>query len=188
MSQLLDALKQSDQRRQKLKLRSAVESGQTIIPTSSSQVELKSPRWPWLVAVLLVGSAVGGVWLLGAGLFGSPLMDVEAKEAELASASGPLLSDPSAEKLETVTEVLPRVTQLSDQIAKQLPALAFTQHEFAAEDHLRRVVINGRLLQEGDAIVPGLLLEIISPDGVVLDYSGVRFRMLALEQWPSADS
>ena len=38
------------------------------------------------------------------------------------------------------------------------------------------VSINSRMLKEGESLAPGLRLEQITPDGVILSYKGYRFQ------------
>ena len=40
----------------------------------------------------------------------------------------------------------------------------------------RSVLINNRLLREGDEIAPGFMLEQMMPNGMVLSYKGYRYR------------
>ncbi|MFC0712015.1 general secretion pathway protein GspB [Azorhizophilus paspali] len=47
---------------------------------------------------------------------------------------------------------------------------------YADDAHLRMVVINDRILRQGGQADPGVVLERIAGDGVVLNYRDYRFR------------
>ena len=49
-------------------------------------------------------------------------------------------------------------------------------HQYASQPGGSRVMINNSVLHAGDAIAPGLKLEQITADGVILSYQGYRFQ------------
>ncbi len=49
-------------------------------------------------------------------------------------------------------------------------------HAYSARPADRMVGINNRMLREGEHVVPGLKLEQITPEGMVLGYKGYSFR------------
>ena len=49
-------------------------------------------------------------------------------------------------------------------------------HAYSDTPEKRLVGIGSRILREGDYVVPGLQLEEITPDGMILSYRGYRFR------------
>ncbi|MBR9869487.1 MAG: GspB domain-containing protein [Oceanospirillales bacterium] len=67
--------------------------------------------------------------------------------------------------------------QLPVEIQRSLPQLSFTVHIYASDPTARMVKVNGRILREGDTISTGLVLDQITPDGVVLEFRRYRFRM-----------
>lgn len=72
-----------------------------------------------------------------------------------------------------------RVVSFSDlppAVRRSLPRLSLSGFAHADETELRMAVINDRVLREGEELSPGLKLERIAPDGVVLNYQGHRFR------------
>ncbi len=77
---------------------------------------------------------------------------------------------------------VPQVTIVSNMsdlpvtIQQELPAMSISVHAYSAKPAERLVGINGRLLHEGDAVAPGLTLEQISADGMILSYKGYIFR------------
>ena len=61
-------------------------------------------------------------------------------------------------------------------LSAQITATAGERSGFQfAFDLTKHGLINQRLLREGDQVSPGLTLEGIRPDGVVLNYRGRRF-------------
>jgi len=65
---------------------------------------------------------------------------------------------------------------LPEQLRSELPSLAVGGYIYSANRADRSVLINKRLLREGDEIAPGLLLERMKPEGMILNYKGYRYR------------
>ncbi len=61
-------------------------------------------------------------------------------------------------------------------IQQDLPPMSVSVHAYSAKAGERLVGINSRLLHEGDEVAPGLKLEQITPDGMILSYKGYTFR------------
>jgi general secretion pathway protein B len=61
-------------------------------------------------------------------------------------------------------------------IQQELPPMSISVHAYSAKAADRLVGINNRLLHEGAEVAPGLKLEQITPEGMVLSYKGYRFR------------
>lgn len=73
----------------------------------------------------------------------------------------------------------PAVGTLQDlpaQIQHEIPAFTVGGYIYSGSKADRSVLINGRLLHEGDEAVPGVVLEKMTPSGMVLGYKGYRFR------------
>ncbi len=68
------------------------------------------------------------------------------------------------------------MAELPLSIQQELPAMSITVHAYSAKPADRLVGINSRLLREGDEVAPGLKLERITPDGMILNYKGYSFR------------
>lgn len=49
-------------------------------------------------------------------------------------------------------------------------------HQYSSRPRNRFVTINNQTLQEGESVAPGITLEQITPDGMILSYQGYRFR------------
>lgn len=61
-------------------------------------------------------------------------------------------------------------------IQQEIPAMTIPLHAYSSNPVDRLVSINGRMLREGESLAPGLRLEQITPDGLLLSYKGYRFR------------
>ena len=60
-------------------------------------------------------------------------------------------------------------------IQQEIPKLSIMFHLYSGKPKDRLVGINDRMLREGDSVEPGLVLEQITPDGMILIYKGYRF-------------
>ena len=69
----------------------------------------------------------------------------------------------------------PSLAELPLAVRRDLPPMSIMVHAYSAQPADRLVGINNKLLHEGDEIAPGLRLEEITPDGMVLNYKGQRF-------------
>ncbi len=65
---------------------------------------------------------------------------------------------------------------LPAQIQREIPPLAIGGFLYSANPSDRSVLINSRLRHEGDEVAPGLTLETLRQDGMVLNYRGYRYR------------
>jgi general secretion pathway protein B len=66
--------------------------------------------------------------------------------------------------------------ELPPSIRQGIPSMSISFHFYSASSRERRVMINDAMLRQGDSIAPGLRLEQITPDGVILGYKGYRFQ------------
>jgi general secretion pathway protein B len=66
--------------------------------------------------------------------------------------------------------------ELPAEIQRQIPPLSVSGYIYAANPADRSVLINRKLLREGDEVAPGLTLEKLLPNGLVLNYKGYRYR------------
>jgi len=67
--------------------------------------------------------------------------------------------------------------ELPAQVRSSLPAFKVSGHAYSSDPALRVTRINDQILQEGHSLSPGLRVEEIIPDGVVLSYQGYRFEV-----------
>ena len=75
-----------------------------------------------------------------------------------------------------VSSKIPDMASLSPEARRRLPEIEISLHFYSSTPALSMVRINGINLREGDRVAPGLRLEQITPTGVVLDHEGTRFR------------
>jgi general secretion pathway protein B len=66
--------------------------------------------------------------------------------------------------------------ELPAALRQAVPKIAITGSSYSDEPDSRIAVINDKVLKEGEEVAPGLLLESIGADGIVLKYRGYRFR------------
>ena len=66
--------------------------------------------------------------------------------------------------------------ELPSAVRERIPALAISGFSYTEEPDMRMAVINDRVLRQGESAAPGITLERIASDGVVLNFSGYRFR------------
>jgi len=71
----------------------------------------------------------------------------------------------------------PYLNELPASVRKALPPIRITSHLYRGNSRL--VSINGRIMSEGVSMDDGLFLEKITPEGVILSFSGHRFRLRA---------
>ena len=69
------------------------------------------------------------------------------------------------------------VDELPAAVRNGLPELKVSLHSFSPEQRARLVRINDKTLGEGDVLSPGIRVEEITADGVVMSYEGYRFRV-----------
>jgi len=73
-------------------------------------------------------------------------------------------------------ETVIAMEQLPLPIRQDLPKMIVTVHAYSGTPAKRLIGIGSRILREGDYVVPGMQLEEITPDGMILSYRGYRFR------------
>ena len=69
------------------------------------------------------------------------------------------------------------LSQLPDALQRELPPLAIGGSMYSDNPADRMLLIDKRLLHEGDEVAPGLVLENLAPKAAVLRYKGYRFRL-----------
>jgi general secretion pathway protein B len=106
--------------------------------------------------------------------------------------SPPMLSQPDTAVQETMGMQLPGKTaptgtaaedgkrvmalnELPPAVQREIPNISISFHAYSSNPRDRRVMINGAMSGQGELLAPGLSLEQITPDGVILDYKGYRF-------------
>jgi general secretion pathway protein B len=72
---------------------------------------------------------------------------------------------------------VPTLNELPEVIRREIPSLAFGGYLYSNSPADRTVLINNRLLREGDQVAPGLTLEKMTPKEAILNYLGYRYRV-----------
>ena len=75
------------------------------------------------------------------------------------------------------------VSELPDNVRKQIPSIAFEGHVYSSTVERRSVMINGKKMRQGDVISADLMLKEITPLGAEFEYQGYRFKLNALQDW-----
>ena len=75
----------------------------------------------------------------------------------------------------------PFVSELSQQTKDAIPTVYYQRHDYS--DAGSTVVLNGKSLKVGGSPAPGMKVNEILPDSVVLNYRGTEFRLRALNSW-----
>lgn len=71
---------------------------------------------------------------------------------------------------------IPTLRELPEHVQREVPPFKLGGYIYAGNRADRSILVNNRLLREGDEIAPGLVLETMMPNGMVLSYRGHRFR------------
>jgi general secretion pathway protein B len=80
---------------------------------------------------------------------------------------------------ESSTSSIPLLQDLPIQLQAEIPSLEFAGHTYSEDPYQRMIIINGRILREGDMIAPNTYLTEITWEGVTIAFSGTRFRIKA---------
>ena len=78
---------------------------------------------------------------------------------------------------------VPFLEDLSQQAKDDVPTLYYQRHDYSSDTNVSSVVFNGTAVKAGGSPVPGMKLEQILPDSVVLNFRGTQFRLRALNSW-----
>jgi general secretion pathway protein B len=111
----------------------------------------------------------------------APPILAPAPTPALAPAPAPAAAPrPAADARPTPTEdeqALPRVADLAPPARAGLPPLQISGTTYAENPALRMLIVDGKVVQEGQDIAPGLRLEAIGPRSAVLNHQGRRLRL-----------
>jgi general secretion pathway protein B len=67
------------------------------------------------------------------------------------------------------------LNELPASVQQEIPGISISFHAYSSSPKDRHVMINGAMVGQGESLAPGLSLEEITPDGVILGYKGYRF-------------
>ncbi|MBP8926684.1 MAG: general secretion pathway protein GspB [Pseudomonadales bacterium] len=196
MSYILDALRKSDQERQR-DCAPALRSVHAQF-NSSRQPRAMRLRWLWVAALVLAGIGVGA-WFGGGGVGGwfaapaeDPLATIAGKvqpESDTAAAVVAQAERPAVittAPLQPVAEpkapaTLLEIWQLSDAEQRFLQELKVSLHIYSSEPLQRTVIINGFRVREGQPLGQDLSLVEITADGIIVDFQNQRVHLATVE-------
>jgi len=89
-----------------------------------------------------------------------------------------ILTDASDPASISVAEPVPFLEELPAAQQQELPTMKFAGHTYSSVPDDRLIIINNGIKREGEAVAPGLKLEEITWDGVILNYRGLRFQVI----------
>jgi general secretion pathway protein B len=78
---------------------------------------------------------------------------------------------------------VPFLASLSQQTKDEIPTIYYQRHDYSSDPKQSSVVLNGAPVKVGGSPLPGMKVEEILPDSVVLNYRGTQFRLRALNSW-----
>ena len=199
MSYILDALKKAEQER-------SLSAAPLAQPPSSTALlpvrHATTMRPPLLLALLTLTALLIGLllWLRPATkeatytvtvttaspdpAVHSPLSTPAIMSAIPAPATAPAVKSalvhalpPAAAKaVHKAEEHIPTLAELPESLRRDLPPLDVSGYIYADLASDRSIIINRRFLREGDQLASDLLLEKLTPAGMVLNFRGTRFR------------
>lgn len=208
MSLILEALKKSEQQRQREKAPSLQSIHQPVAAPARS-----SARSWWLFAVFI---AIGNLAFWGYWFWRQPQAPAPTAQAvsrtlpEAIASQQPSVNSAqpadtaragqSSEQQPEFTQISPRGTQaqplptetaqrveeiseLPENVRNSLPAMTFSFHVYSESPEQRTIIINDRRVREGDQISAGLILQSITSDGVILLFEQHRIHISVLSEW-----
>ena len=110
----------------------------------------------------------------GAEALGKPQDDVAAVSRKAAAVPQQPLGTAAADSAQAQNVI--SMAELPLALQQELPAMTISVHAYSGNPGDRLVGINNQMLREGQYVVPGLKLEQITPDGMILGYKGYSFR------------
>lgn len=77
----------------------------------------------------------------------------------------------------------PFITDLRQSQKDEIPSIFYSQHNWSSNPSERSVVLNGQERREGQQVKPGLRLEEILEQSIVLNFNGTEFQLRSLNSW-----
>ena len=77
----------------------------------------------------------------------------------------------------------PFIAELSQQVKNDIPTIYYQRHDYDGDSASSAVMLNSKSVKVGGNVAPGVKVDEILPDSVVLDYRGTQFRLRALNSW-----
>lgn len=80
-------------------------------------------------------------------------------------------------------DMTPQLSALDEAISAKVPDFKFNSHVYSSDSERSYVRFNNELLYEGEEVAPGVILEAIRRDDVILNIDGTLCRQRALKDW-----
>ena len=77
---------------------------------------------------------------------------------------------------------IPYLHELPERTQNAVPSINYVNHIYS-EKAGGAVIINKKTLRAGQEISPGMLVERVASDGVIIQYQGLHFKLNALSSW-----
>ncbi len=106
-----------------------------------------------------------------------PITKTEVPSAgygDMVSVASSQASRPASDDTRRNTKIV-GMKELPLSVRQRLPDLSISGHFYDSRPSARVMTVCGKILHEGDAPAPGVILERITPDGAVFSYDGYRF-------------
>lgn len=212
MSLILDALKKSEQQRQREKAPGL----QSIHQPAAIVAKRTAQPWWWVAALIIVSNCVFfGYWFWRQQTAVTPVAQIapiatpaatqpaaqtekppqstaptQSAESQSAQAEFTRISPHDTQaQMQTqpasvdATQRVEEISELPDSVRNNLPAMTFSFHVYSESPEQRTIIINDRRVREGDEISAGLKLQSITQDGVVLLFEQHRLHISVLSGW-----
>ncbi len=198
MSYILDALKKAESER----TLGTVPNLHAQPVSTAPPAAIWNRPWIWSVAALLLIALAMLVWLKP-WMPTAPPLPAQSMPKIVTPAPPLVISSPAAlpsEPIKPKAERKPEIKSLPNQLAtpasplatesrvgtlrelpehlqREIPAVTIGGYIYSSKPADRSVLINNRLLREGEQIGPGLTLEKMLPKEAILNYMGHRYRL-----------
>lgn len=106
----------------------------------------------------------------------------ESPETRLTQTAIPAPVANTSSQQESWGQVIER-DELPTVIQQHIPFMEFSAHVYSSNPVQRSIIINGRLLEEGDYFASDMLLTEITPQGAIFDFQGYRFHQGVISSW-----
>jgi general secretion pathway protein B len=197
MSYILDALRKSEQQRCLGDVPTLATAAATPVPPETPVVVARSLLGVFLIVVMvtaIIGLRPSTMEMVASGSVAAPpelpglLMEASTAKSDaqvVAPVAVVVAADERGKGLaKSAEDEMPRGKILAESskpapMRKTLPVMLVAVHAYSSKPEERIVSINGQLLKEGDALGAGLILEQITPDGMIFDYRGKRIQRKA---------
>lgn len=186
MSYILDALKRAE---------TTKNENECILPVNQADVPFKklSRRWIMLCLIILLCLGLIGILVFSQYKENNAPIPVSTKPKALKVIVPLIETKPEPEfKLEPETKlepdipkpsVIPQLVEMPPAFQNSIPSLQFKGHFYSTDPEKGSVLIGDKTYSVGNEIAPGIVLEAVTPTGVILTAHHTQFRIEILGNW-----